>query len=82
LLHNNENPSEKLDYRNFPTEHTGYLDERSKMRLVSILRSSPIADHYRFGSSVGSIYLRGTNTHPNVSPEMLGVVLAVEYPLV
>jgi hypothetical protein len=80
LLHNNDHPHEKLDYRNFPVGHSGHLDEQSRMRLVSILRSSPIADHYRYGSSIGNMYLRGTNTHPNVSPEMIGVVLAVEYP--
>lgn len=48
------------------------------MRLVSILRNSMLAGQYRFGTSVGTIYIAGTYNYPEVTPEMAGVVLSKE----
>jgi hypothetical protein len=78
VVHNQNNPNQRLNYQSFPEGHDGYLTLELRKRLVSILRSSVLADQYRFGSSVGTIYLRGTYKRPEATPEMAGVVFSVE----
>jgi hypothetical protein len=78
VVHNQSNPNEHLNYRSFPADHGGHLNLELRMRLVSILRNSMLAGRYRYGSSLGVIYLRGTYECPVVTPEMAGVVLSAE----
>lgn len=78
VVHNQSRPNQRLNYRSFPVGHGGHLNLELRIRLVSILRSSMLAGHYRYGSSVGTIYTVGTNNCPEVTPEMAGVVLSVE----
>lgn len=78
LIHNSNNSVQPLTYQNFPTNHPGYLDLSLRIKLVSIMRSSILADQYRYGSSVGTIYIKNSNDHPTVTPEMAGVVLSAE----
>jgi hypothetical protein len=77
LLHNNA-ATEKTNYASFDKNHPGHLDLNNQIRLTSILRNSLIADNYRFGSSVGKMYTKGTNKFPFVTPEMVGAVLAAD----
>lgn len=79
LNHNNyANAGNTRTYVNFPVGHLGHLTLPNQRALVHILRCSPIAGNYRFGSSMGKIYIKGTNNHPKVSLDMISVVLAVE----
>jgi hypothetical protein len=78
LIHNNENPNLPLNYQNFPLNHHGYLKADNKSRLVSIIRSSNIADRYKFGSSICNFYDKNTNQFPVVTTDMISVVLAAE----
>lgn len=78
VIHNQNNPNRPLNYQSFPEDHDGHLTIQLKEKLVSILRSSVLADNYRFGTSVGTIYLRGTYRRPQVTPEMAGVVYSIE----
>lgn len=77
LIHNNAS-TVKITCLSFPSNKEGFLDMHNRTRLVSILRNSPIADNYRFGSSLGTIYIKGTNKYPFVDPAMIGVVLAAD----
>jgi hypothetical protein len=74
LTHNNSNPGQPLNYLNFPSDHPGHLDLERRTRLVSILRSSAMNNNYRFGSSLGIIYIKNTNRYPDTSPEMFVTV--------
>ena len=78
ILHNNANPTQPLTYVNFPINHFGHLNLEKQIRLVSILRSSFLADQYRFGTSLGKFYVKNTYRHPSITPEMVGVVLSAE----
>jgi hypothetical protein len=78
LIHNSSNPRQVLTYNNFPVNHPGYLSSELRMKLVSIMRSSILADQYRYGSSIGTIYIKNTYRNPTVTPEMAGVVLSAE----
>lgn len=78
LIHNNGNTGQPLTYLSFPSNHPGYLNLEARIRFVSIIRSSSLADRYRFGSSLGTLYIRGTHDHPHVSSDMIGVVLNAE----
>ena len=78
LLHNNANSGQHLNYKNFPSNHTGYLNLEERMRLVSIVRSSIIADQYRYGSSIGNFYIKNTYHHPIITPDIIGIVLHAE----
>jgi hypothetical protein len=79
LTHNISNINQVLSYNNFPTDHSGYLSLELRTKLVSILRSSIIADQYKYGSSIGTIYVKNTYRHPAVTSEMIGVVMGVEW---
>lgn len=76
LIHNNNNTP--LTYQNFPSDHPGHLSLHKQTILVSIIRSSSIADEFRYGSSLGKFYIKNTHRHPTVTPEMIGVVLEAE----
>lgn len=78
LLHNNANYKKPLDYMNFPSDHPGHLNIEKRIRFVSILRDSILADEYRFGSSISHMYIKKTIRHPKVTPEMIGVILHAE----
>lgn len=78
LLHNNADPSRPRSYNNFPQGHPGHLDLQKRIRLVSIIRSSCIADNYRYGSASGTMYVKYTYRNPTTSPDMIGVVISVE----
>ena len=78
LIHNSNNPRQVLTYNNFPENHPGHLSLELRIKLVSIMRSSILADQYRYGSSVGTIYIKNTYRHTTVTPEMAGVVLSAE----
>ena len=78
LLHNNDNNTQPRTYVSFPLGHPGHLDLERRIRFVSIIRSSHLADNYRFGSSFGSLYVKNTYRYPTVTPEMVGVVLRAE----
>lgn len=75
LGHNNENPRQPLNYKDFPSNHPGYLNLEQRIRLVSIIRSSIMADEFRFGSSLGTFYIKNTYKKPFATPEMIGVVI-------
>jgi hypothetical protein len=77
LLHNND-AERALNYKSFPVNSEGYLDAQARTRLVSIIRASPLAHKFRFGSSVETFYIKGTNSYPIVTDEMIGVVLGAE----
>jgi hypothetical protein len=76
LIHNNNYVP--LTYRNFPSDHPGHLNLERQIRFVSIIRSSSIADEFRFGSSLGKFYVKNTNRHPTITTEMVGIVLRAE----
>ena len=78
LIHNSNNPRQVLTYNNFPVNHPGHLSLELRMKLVSIMRSSILADQYRYGSSMGTIYIKNTYRHTAVTPEMAGVVMSAE----
>jgi hypothetical protein len=78
LVHNQNNPNQRLNYRSFPEGHGGHLIIEQTIRLSCILRHSVIANDYRFGRSLGTIYTAGTYSFPETSPEMAGVVLRAE----
>lgn len=78
LIHNESNPGQVLTYNNFSEDHPGYLSLQQRTDLVSILRSSMLADQFRYGSSIGTLYVKNTYRHPTVTPEMAGVVLSAE----
>lgn len=78
LLYNNTNFTQAKNYLSFPLDHPGHLDLERRIRFVSILRSSNIAYKYRFGSSLGSLYIKNTYNHPVITAEIIGVVLAAE----
>lgn len=78
LLYNNANITQAKTYLNFPSDHPGHLDLERRIRFVSIIRSSNIAHKYRFGSSLGNLYIKNTYHHPVINAEMIGVVLAAE----
>jgi hypothetical protein len=78
LIHNSNNPRQDLTYNNFPVNHPGHLSLELRMKLVSIMRSSILADQYRYGSSMGTIYIKNTYRHTTVTPEMAGVVMSAE----
>jgi len=78
LTHNNANVGHKLTYNNFPVAHPGHLTLQNQRTLVNIMRSSPIAGNYRFGSTIGKLYIKNSYRHPDASPEMVGVVASVE----
>lgn len=78
LRHNIAYPINTLAYNRFPENHPGHLRLELRIKLANILRTSFIADQYRFGCTMGTIYKRGTHSYPDVSPEMAGVVLSIE----
>lgn len=78
LRHNDENPSQTLAYNRFPENHPGHLNLELRKKLVSILRHSVIAHQFRYGSSIGTLYIKNTNTPPDATPEITGVVLSAE----
>ena len=78
LLHNINNSEQTLNYMSFPSDHPGHLNLQSRTRLVSIIRSSGLADQYRFGSSSGTMYIKNSYRYPDVTSEMIGVVLSAE----
>jgi hypothetical protein len=78
VVYNQNNPNQRLNYRSFPEGHYGHLTLELRKRLVSIFRSSMLAGHYKYGSSVGTIFITGTYNYPEVTPEMAGVVLSRE----
>jgi len=78
FIHNSSNPGQVLTYNNFPENHPGYLSSELRIKLVSIIRSSIIADQYRYGSSIGTMYIKNTYRKPTVTTEMAGVVLIAE----
>ena len=78
LLHNNENPQQPCTYVNFASNHSGHLDLERRIKLVSIIRSSTLADKYKFGSSLGIFYIKNTYRYPSVTPEMIGAVMSAE----
>lgn len=75
FIHNTANPGQPLNYMSFPSSHLGHLNIEERVRLVSILRSSIIADQFRYGSSIGTLYIKNTYRYPTTSPEMIGVVM-------
>jgi len=77
FLHN-ANSGQPRTYVNFPSDHPGHLNLERRNRFVSIIRSSSLADQYRFGSSLGNLYIKNTYRHPIITPEMIGVVLNAE----
>jgi hypothetical protein len=78
FIHNSSNPGQVLTYNNFPENHPGHLSSELRIKLVSIVRSSSIADQYRYGSSIGTMYIKNTYRKPTVTTEMAGVVLIAE----
>lgn len=78
FIHNSSNPGQVLTYNNFPENHPGYLSSELRIKLVSIIRSSILADQYRYGSSIGTMYIKNTYRKPTVTTEMAGVVLIAE----
>jgi hypothetical protein len=78
FIYNSSNPGQVLTYSNFPENHPGYLSSELRIKLVSIIRSSILADQYRYGSSVGTMYIKNTYRKPAVTTEMAGVVLIAE----
>lgn len=78
FIHNSSNPGQVLTYNNFPENHPGYLSLELRIKLVSIMRSSILADQYRYGSSLGTMYIKNTYRKPTVTTEMAGVVLIAE----
>lgn len=78
LVYNNANPRDIRAYNEFAANHPGHLDLDKRIRLSQILKSSIMANEYRYGSSIGIIYINQTYTYARVSPEMLGVVLVAE----
>jgi len=78
VRHNVANPNQRFNIRGFPESHPGHLTLEQRVRLSSILRNSTIAHHYRYGSSLGTIYTAGTYTCPQSTPEMVYVVLNAE----
>lgn len=76
ILHNN-NTVQPLTYNNFPSGHAGHLNLEEQIRLVSLIRSSFIADQFKYGSSIGTFYIKNTYRYPITSPGMLGVVMAL-----
>ena len=78
LTHNNANVGHKLTYNNFPVGHPGHLTLQNQSTLVNIMRSSPIAGNYKFGSTIGKLYIKNSYRHPDASPEMVGVVTTRE----
>ena len=78
VVHNQNNPNRRLNYQSFPEDHGGHLTTELRIKLVSILRSSMLAGNYRYGSSIGTIYIANTYRYPEVTPEMAGVVLSAE----
>lgn len=78
VIHNQNNPNERLNYRSFPDDHGGHLTPELKTKLASILRTTYLANFYSFGTSEGIIYVRGTYRYPKVTPEMAGIVLSIE----
>lgn len=78
LLDNNVNYKNPRNYLNFPLDHPGHLNFEKQVKLVDILKSSAIADQYRFGCTVGKFYIKKTQRHPNISADMIGVVLRAE----
>ena len=77
FLHNNDY-GQSLSYTSFPSNHPGHLDLQRRIRFVSIIRSSILADQYRFGSSLGTFYIKNTYRHPIITSEMIGVVMSEE----
>jgi len=78
LLDNNTNYMNKRNYINFPSDHPGHLNLERQIRLVEIIRSSSLADNYRFGSTLGKIYVKNTYRHPIISVDVIGLVLHAE----
>ena len=78
LLHNNGNPTQVKTYYDFPSDHQGHLNLEQKIRFVDIIRSSSLASEYRFGSTLGKVYIKNTYRYPITSAEMIGVVLRAE----
>ncbi len=78
LLHNNANSRQPRTYLNFPSDHPGHLNLEGRIGIVSSIRSSSLADNYRFGSSIGNLYIKNTYRHPIITAEMIGVVLSAE----
>ena len=76
LSHNSLNSTRPLTYSSFPTDHVGYLNLDQRIRFVSIIRTSYFADQYRFGSSVGNMYVKNSNRHPIVTIDMVVEVMA------
>lgn len=76
VIHN-QNTRQPLTYNNFPSGHLGYLNLEERTRLVSLMRSSCMADQFRYGSSIGTFYIKGTHRYPITSPEMVGVVMSL-----
>ncbi|MCZ6924202.1 MAG: hypothetical protein O7D30_01485 [Rickettsia endosymbiont of Ixodes persulcatus] len=74
----NTNNTQPRTYLSFPSDHPGHLTLENQIRLVEVIRSSSIANQYRFGTSVGKLYVKNTYRHPITSSEMIGVVLLAE----
>ena len=79
LLYNNIQPSRGwLTYNRFPENHQGHLTFEDRKNLVDILSSSDLESKYRFGSSLGTIYIKDTNNYPVTDPNMIAVVMVAE----
>lgn len=71
---------EQITYNRFPIGHPGHLDLNRQIRLVEILENNLLTNQkYRFGSSIGSIYIRRTYSSPVVDTMMIAAVYNHEY---
>jgi hypothetical protein len=78
VVHNQCNPRQPLRYNAFPVHHEGHLNLELRIRLVSILQRSILADKYRYGVSLGTVYEQGSYRYAEATPEMAGVVFSIE----
>ena len=74
----NSTTNQPKTYLSFPLDHPGYLNLENQIRLVEIIRNSPLATEYKFGSSLGKFYIKKSYRHPITSPAIVGLVMSVE----
>lgn len=69
----------KLNYQEFPPDNFGHLDVNRQVRLVGMLESHPLtATRYRYGSSLGNMYVPRTYRFPPIDDYMLIAVFQIE----
>lgn len=79
LLYNNtQSLNMRLAYNSFPDYHTGHLTFEDRKKLVDILSSCDLKDNYRFGSSLGMIYIKQTYRCPTTDTNMIAAVMVAE----